>query len=99
MYKAIICKIKVSPISGADKIQLANCAGYYNEAVANPDNKNDLAIHGFDEDGNVFAFLSDELSFIVRQKECHASSLAAEIYYAYMFSCSKGCSPACYYWR
>ena len=28
MYKAIICKIKVSPILGADKIQVANCAGY-----------------------------------------------------------------------
>lgn len=28
MYKAIICKVKVSPIPGADKIQLANCAGY-----------------------------------------------------------------------
>ena len=73
--------------------------GDNNEAVTNPNNKNDLAIHGFDEDGNVFAFLSDEVTFIVRQKECHASSLAAEIYYAYIFSCSKGCPPACYYWR
>lgn len=28
MYKAIICKIKVSPIPGADKIQVANCGNY-----------------------------------------------------------------------
>lgn len=28
MHTAIICKIKVSPIPNAEKIQVANCGGY-----------------------------------------------------------------------
>lgn len=28
MYKAIICKIKTTPIHGANKVQMATCAGY-----------------------------------------------------------------------
>ena len=36
-YSAIICKIKVSPIPNAEKIQVANCAGY--TAIVGIDNK------------------------------------------------------------
>jgi len=50
-YSAIICKIKVSPIPNAEKIQVANCAGY--TAIVGIDHKNDELGIFFPHDGQL----------------------------------------------
>ncbi len=61
-YSAIICKIKVSPIPNAEKIQVANCAGY--TAIVGIDHKDgELGIF-FPHDGQ----LSSEM---VRRNKLH----------------------------
>lgn len=51
MYTAIICKIKVSPIPNAEKIQVANCGGY--TAIIGKDHKDgELGIF-FPSDGQL----------------------------------------------